>query len=172
VGDVVPPGTTILEIEGGTGLELRASVEPELVEGLRPGVVLEAHVDGQPRPLRATVRAVAAAGDPATHRFEVVADLPPAEGLRSGLFGRLLIPSTDRSPRLLVPAGAVFQRGGLSGVFVVAESRARLRWVAVGARRDGTTEIRAGVEAGERVALDPTALVDGQAVSDAGSGAR
>ena len=77
-----------------------------------------------------------------------------------------------------VPGIALFERGGLTGLFVVSDGKARLRWVAAGVRDGDTVEIRAGVEAGERVALDPTGLVDGApvkelqqalAASDAGS---
>ena len=60
----------------------------------------------------------------------------------------------------------MFARGGLQGVYVVAEGKARLRWVAVGATTAGRTEIRAGVEAGERVALEPSGLGDGVRVSE------
>lgn len=169
VGDVVPPGTTVVEIEGRAGLEARATVEAHLVSQLRPGLTLDALVDGQPGPLTATVRAVSASGDPATHRFEIRADLPAATALRSGLFARLLVPSPNGAPRLLVPRSAVFQRGGLNGVFVVKEGTARLRWIATGPTAGASTEVRAGVDAGERVALDPAGLVDGQPVAEAAS---
>ncbi len=171
LGDVVTPGTTLIEIEG-SGLELRATVEGALVSQLRPGLVLEALVDGQPGPLTATLRAVSASGDPATHRFEVRADLPAASGLRSGLFARLLVPSPVGPPRLLVQSAAVFQRGGLNGLFVVAGGTARLRWVAIGATEGSSTEIRAGVDAGERVALEPSGLMDGASVAETQSEAR
>jgi hypothetical protein len=93
--------------------------------------------------------------------------LPAAPGLRSGLFARLLVPSAAGAPRLLVPSSAVFQRGGLNGLFVVAERTARLRWVAIGATEGSSTEIRAGVDAGERVAVEPAGLVDGAPVAEA-----
>jgi RND family efflux transporter MFP subunit len=172
VGDVVQPGATLLEIEGDDGLELRATVEAALLPGLARGAVLPAIVDGQDGRLDARVSAVSTAGDPSTHRFEVRADLPAARGLRSGLFARLLVASGSASAtRLLVPEEAVIARGGLSGVFVVADGTARLRWVAVGSTADGMTEVRAGVEAGERVALSPSALADGQAVAEAAESA-
>jgi membrane fusion protein, multidrug efflux system len=172
VGDVVSAGTTLIEIEGGGGLEARATVEADLASRLRPGLALEALVDGQPTPLKATVRVVSASGDAATHRFELRADLPAASGLRSGLFARLLVPSPLGDPRLVVPSTAVFPRGGLYGIFVVSEGRARLRWVAVGATEGTSTEVRAGVEAGERVAVEPTGLSDGQAVREAAAETR
>jgi len=166
VGDVVQPGATLVEIEGDDGLEVRTTVEAELLPELVRGTLVQAAVDGQPWPLEATVSAVSASGDPASHRFEVRADLPRAEGLRSGLFARLHLPSGSAEARLLVPESAVVARGGLSGLFVVAEGTARLRWVAVGSTANGMTEVRAGVEAGERVALAPADLADGQPVAE------
>jgi RND family efflux transporter MFP subunit len=166
VGDVVSPGTTLIEIEGEGGFELQATLEADLATSLRPGFKAKALVDGHETPLAAVVRSIAPAGDPTTHRFEVRADLPSAAGVRSGLFGRLVLPAAGAEPRLLVPSKAVLARGGLSGVFVVAEGKARLRWIAAGAVSEGQTEVRAGLEAGERVALDPSGLHDGAPVTE------
>jgi len=161
---VVGPGRPLVEIEGATGYELRASVEAEAARRLRAGQKLDARIDDLADPVPATVRVIAPAGDPATHRFEVKADLTATTGLRSGLFARLLLPSEGGSARLLVPDTAVFRRGGLMGVFVVDAGRARLRWVATGETSDGLVEIRSGVAEGERVALEPAGLADGVAV--------
>jgi RND family efflux transporter MFP subunit len=166
LGDVVNPGLPLIEIEGEDGLELRATVESGIAATLRPGARLKALVDGQPGPLTATVTAVAPSGDPTTNRFELKADLPAASGLRAGLFARLLVPGGAIEPRLTVLAAALFERGGLTGLFVVHEGRARLRWVAAGARDGGTVEVRDGVEAHERVVVDPAGLTDGAAVNE------
>ena len=121
-------------------------------------------VDGQPDPLAATVIAVAPSGDATTHRFEVKAG--PARRRRAcarGSSRACSIPGLTADPRITVPAAALFERGGLTGLFVVSEGRARLRWVAAGAREGDPVEVRAGVEPGERVVLDPAGLVDGVA---------
>jgi hypothetical protein len=122
-------------------------------------------VDGNATPLPATVTAVAPSGDPTTHRFEVKADLPSAAGLRAGLFARLVVPGVATDRRIEVPAAAAFERGGLTGVFVVSQGQARLRWVAAGERAGDRIEIRAGVAAGERVVVEPGGLVDGARVT-------
>ncbi len=166
LGDVANPGTPLIEIEGEGGLELRATVESAVVATLRPGSKVRALVDGQAGPLPATVTAIAPSGDPTTHRFELKADLPAASGLRAGLFVRLLVPGMAADSRLTVPAAALFERGGLTGLFVVSDGRARLRWVAAGSRDGDTVEVRAGVEPGERVVLDPAGLADGAPVKE------
>jgi RND family efflux transporter MFP subunit len=166
VGDVVSPGMPLLEIEGDGGLEVRATLEGALAASVSRGQRLEAEVDGQGAPVPVTVRSISPAADPATHRVDVRADLAPGPGLRSGLFARLLVPRPGDAV-LTVPSAAIVQRGGLTGVFVVSEDRARLRWVAVGESRAGATELRAGAAAGERVVLDPAGLVDGARVEAA-----
>jgi RND family efflux transporter MFP subunit len=164
VGDVVSPGVPLIEIDGEAGLELKATVEPALARTLRPGAKLQALVDGQPAPLTAIVTAVAPGGDPVTHRSEVKADLPAAVGLRAGVFARLLVPGPATEAALHLPASALLARGGLTGVFVVRDGRARLRWIAPGAREGDAVEVRAGVEEGERVVQDPGDLQDGAPV--------
>jgi membrane fusion protein (multidrug efflux system) len=166
VGDVVNPGMPLIEIEGQGGLELRATVESDLAARLRPGSKAKALVDGQSGALSATISALSPSGDPTTHRFEVKADLPNAPGLRAGLFCRLLLPGAAAEPRLEVPAVAVFERGGLTGLFVVSGGQARLRWVAVGARTGDAIEVRAGVAPDERVVVAPADLSDGAAVQE------
>ena len=170
LGDVVNPGMTLVEIEGQGGLEVRATVEQAVAVALRPGAKVRAVVDGQSDPITATVTAVAPAGDATTNRFEMKASLPATAGLRAGLFARLLVSGQPGEPQVTVPSSALIARGGLTGLFVVSEGRAHLRWVAPGARAGDQVEVRAGVEAGERVVLDPTGLVDGAPVREQRAG--
>jgi RND family efflux transporter MFP subunit len=166
VGDVATPGTALIEIEGDGGYEVRATLDAGQAASLRPGAVIQASIDGLSELQQARITALSPAADPTTHRFEVRADLATTTGLRSGLFVRLLVASDDAQPRLFVPSSAFFTRGGLTGIFVSKEGMARLRWVAPGAAADGRTEVRAGVEAGERVIVDPAGLEDGVAVTE------
>jgi RND family efflux transporter MFP subunit len=167
VGDIVSPGTPLLDIEGDGGLEVRASIDAALAPRPTAGQRFTVEVDGQPAPVPATVRSISPAADPTTHRFDIRADLPSRPGLRSGLFARMQIPRNDSPSRLVVPTLAVVRRGGLTGIFVVSEGSARLRWVAVGDDQEGVTELRAGAEAGDRVVLDPDKVVDGARVEPA-----
>ena len=166
LGDVVNPGMTLVEIEGQGGLEVRASVEPQIAALLRPGSKVRALCDGQTEPREATIIAVAPAGDLTTHRVEVKAAVSSAPGLRAGTFARLLVPAPAGETRLRVPQSAVFPRGGLNGLFVVENDTARLRWVALGERAGDAVEVRAGIESGERVVLDPAGLVEGAPVRE------
>jgi hypothetical protein len=85
--------------------------------------------------------------------------------LRSGIFAFVELPDSGAARPLGVPAAAVVERGGLTGVFVVDGGRASLRWISVGARDGDRFVVRAGLESGERVALDTAALTDGALVA-------
>ena len=66
-----------------------------------------------------------------------------------------------------VPARALVRRGGLTGLFVVDEGVARLRWLRVGRESADRVEVLAGLEPGDLVVLDPAGLQDGRAVRSA-----
>jgi RND family efflux transporter MFP subunit len=167
VGDVVAPGAPLIVIEGEGGWEVVASLSRAQAAAVRVKGVVPVEVDGIAQPLSAVVRVLSPAGDPATHRFELRADLPAAPAVRSGLFARVAVPGVEEAEeRLMVPASAVLDRGGLSGLYVVSDGRARLRWVALGSRAGDVVEVRAGAEAGERVVLEPAGLADGARVSE------
>ena len=59
---------------------------------------------------------------------------------------------------------SLHERGALTGVFVVEDGRARLRWISPGAPAGDLVLVRAGLSLGEEIVLEPGALADGDAV--------
>ncbi|MGA7799975.1 MAG: efflux RND transporter periplasmic adaptor subunit [Gammaproteobacteria bacterium] len=95
--------------------------------------------------------------DPATHTFRVRVDLPNApRGLYPGMLAKVAFTTGDRQ-RLLVPRQAVVHRSEVTAVYVLGtDGKLGFRQVRAGRTLDdGMTEILAGLDAGERVALDP-----------------
>lgn len=166
VGDSVNPGTPIVEFEGDGGLEAVASVEASVQQRLRVGQRLEVRIDGTEAPINGVVRTIAPSADPSTHRFTVRVEVPSMTGIRGGLFAHLLVPGVGEGGTLTAPASALFRRGGLTGVYVVRDGRAWLRWIAPGDANGNTIEVRAGLVSGEKVALDPSRLHDGVRVTE------
>jgi len=167
VGDVVNPGQPLLEIEGAGGLEVVASIEGAIHDRLRVGQKIEVRLEGIEAPFLATIHDLAASADPSTHRFTLRADIPPVNGVRAGLFARILVSSPGGEARVLVPSGAILRRGGLTGVYVIRDGHAWLRWIAPGDAFGDSIEVRAGLDPKERVALEPSRLHDGAPVSEA-----
>ncbi len=72
--------------------------------------------------------------------------------------------SVDPAPALFVPTVTLVRRGALTGVYVIREGRASLRWVKLGRIDGDSVEVLAGLWPGEDVALDPAPLADGRTV--------
>ncbi|HUJ29588.1 MAG TPA: efflux RND transporter periplasmic adaptor subunit [Myxococcales bacterium] len=160
-GDLVNPGEPLLELEGG-GFELQATLSQAEASALHEGARLQFEAEGLDG--AAEVFAISAGADPVARRQLVRARvLGPASGLRSGAFARLALPAAARDS-LWVPRAALFERGELTGVFVVHEGRAELRWLALGDAEGGGVAVRAGLRAGELVIADPGGLADGTPV--------
>ncbi len=98
--------------------------------------------------------------DPGSHSFRLRLDLPEAAtGLQPGMTAKVAF-VLGEAERILVPGAALVTRGELSAVYVVtADNRIGLRQVRPGNRQDGRIEILSGLDAGERVALDPVAAL-------------
>ncbi len=93
--------------------------------------------------------------DPQSNVFKVRAYLPAkTEGLYPGMFVKTAF-RVGEARRLTVPRSALVQRGEVSGVYVVRDSKVSLRQVRPGRAEGDAVEILAGLEPGEQVALDP-----------------
>jgi RND family efflux transporter MFP subunit len=160
-GDDVGPGQKLVILESLSGFETQASIDADAASGLEPGAQVVVRVDGIPDPLVARVRSVSPAGNPDTHRFLLRAELPPDQRLRSGIFAVVELPAAGETKRLTVPTAALVERGGLTGVFVVENGTASLRWISIGAREGDRIVVRAGLAPGDRVALETAGLTDG-----------
>jgi len=89
---------------------------------------------------------------------------PPQPGLRSGLFGRLVIPVAEVEA-IRVPARAVLVRGQMELAYVVRGERAELRLVKTGKRLAEEVEVVSGLAPGEVLVVEADQpLRDGQPV--------
>lgn len=173
----VDPGTTV-----GVGeplLELRSGESP-MVKVAVPEAYASA-LEKTPAWLQVgsgpwiSLRLVSAEGmiDPAT-RTKTARYLPVARGTRlePGAFSRVRLdtadgagPRAEEAASLTIPSRSVVRRGALTGVFVISEARASLRWIRLGRERGAEVEVLAGLGAGEEIATDPAGLADGRAVA-------
>jgi multidrug efflux pump subunit AcrA (membrane-fusion protein) len=127
------------------------------------GVAIESL--GENSPTEGRIAQIDPAADAASRTFTVKASLAAPAGLRSGLYGQLLVPGVERSG-LSVPSSAVVSRGQIQSVFTVEDATARLRLVTLGQMLDGRYAVLSGLSAGDRVILDPSGLADGSPVEE------
>ncbi|MGC8991351.1 MAG: efflux RND transporter periplasmic adaptor subunit, partial [Verrucomicrobiia bacterium] len=164
VGELASPGRPLVEIENPSDLRVEVDLPESLLSQIRIGAKLQIVQEESPSAVEGTVSEVGPSADPMSRTYRVKIDLPKESGFRPGQFVRVAVPAGE-SPRLLVPSGAVIERGQLELVFVVTNNVAQLRLVRTAKRTGDSVEIVSGVSAGETVVTDgANTLTDGQPV--------
>lgn len=160
-GDLASPGFPLLELEGTDAFQVEAAVPDSLTGNLTPGTALTVTAGGQT--FVATLAELSSAADASARSVLAKLTVPAGTAVRSGQFVRVSVPGAPVRA-LLVPAAAISVLGQMERVFVAGEgSRAVLRLVKSGASLDGRTEILSGLDAGEKVVVNPPAgLREGQ----------
>ncbi len=167
VGDLATPGKPLLEMENSLVLRFECEIPEAFVDRIKMGSSLPVRVDAAGAELMGQVSEIAPSASAGSRTFLVKLDLPSAEKLRAGQFGRVRVPVGERSA-MLVPEAAVVRRGQIETVFVVQDGTARLRLVKTGRSLDGNVEIVSGLSGGEQlVVIDAALLTDGAAVEAA-----
>jgi RND family efflux transporter MFP subunit len=153
VGDLATPGKPIAEMEDPSALRFEADVPEALIGYVKLGAKFPVRVSAMPAEIEGTVVEIAPVADAASRTFLVKLDLPPADGLRSGQFGRVLLP-TGNATSIWVPTAAVLTRGQMEIVFVAVDGHAQLRLVRTGKHNAAEVELLAGITAGESVVVE------------------
>ncbi len=169
-GNMAAPGVPLLTVEDTRAFRLEVRVDQSRTPLVSVGQPVQVAIDeGSVAPGRwvtGRVAEIAQVLDSMAHALVAKIDLPPVDGLRSGMFGRARFAGPTRRA-LAIPAASVVRRGQLTSVFVVDRSGiARLRLVSLAEPGDAVVEVRAGVDPGETVITDPPpGLVDGTPVT-------
>ena len=178
VGATVAPGQPLLDIRSSGSGEIVAAVPEAAVAALR-GVSAEFQVgEGAWQP--AILVKVDGMTDFTTRtRNAWFRSATPGARLESGAFARVRILGPAETPAATGPGGnavtapslptvptrCLVRRGSLTGVFVVRENRAVLRWIRTGRVEGGSVEVLAGLAPGEDIVADPGDLEDGAPVT-------
>lgn len=166
-GDMAMPGKPLLSIYDPRELRVVVNVPQSQVANIKDGaaikVLIPAGIEAE-RSLVATQVMILPTADLVTNMIKVRLSLPlNLASIRSGMFARALLPAVggNLQGQVYVPEQSVIKRSELMAVYVVdSQGSPQLRQVRLGRRQDGNVEIVAGLQAGERVALDPIAAAN------------
>jgi len=170
-GETVGPGQRLLTVYAPDELRIEVAVAQSAAEAIRDNPGAKVVFDGG-RTVDAREVVVFPAADPASHSVRVRVLLPhlgapPAPGAAA----KVVFPIRTEARALRVPASAVYRRGELTAVYVLADGRALLRQVRLGAQQGDSLEVLAGLRPGETVARDPEAALQAVAAQRASAGA-
>ena len=160
-GDRAWFGAPIAELPDLRSIQLTARVDEADRGRVQVGSDVRVRVDAVPdRELMGTLKDISVVAKPdfttwpPVRNFDVVVSLPDSDPrLRSGMSAAARV-ELDRLPAVLVvPTGAVFQRGPATVVYVVRRGAVESRPITVLRRGRDQVAIASGVNEGERVAL-------------------
>ncbi len=159
-GAMAIPGVPVLVIDTEENPRFEAEVPEREAGRFTPGAPCEVAVDGVEKPFEGIVERVSESAERRTRTRFVRVRLSGGDlsGVRPGMFGRLRA-GAEGEGLPAVPVSALTRLGGLEGVFVIEDGKARFHWLRIGARTAETVEALAGLEGGERVVDRPGPLL-------------
>ena len=154
-------GSPLVDLRSSAGLEVVVDVPEDALDRLDASTLTVQIGDGPWRPARLS----RLEGMTDWRSRSRTAHLAFDGGAEPGAYARVALSGRPGDPEAgSVPVASLVSRGALSGVFVIEDGQARLRWLKLGRTQADRVEVLAGLEPGERFALTPRSLADGQAV--------
>jgi Cu(I)/Ag(I) efflux system membrane fusion protein len=165
-GMTVMAGAPLFKINGLSTVWVNAEVQESQAGLVRPGNTVEARTPALPGTVvKGRVSAILPEVNPATRTLKARVELPnPGNRLLPGMFATINFTPDARQEVLLVPTEAVIQTGKRS-VAIVAQGEGKFVPVDVeiGIEANGQTEIRKGLQAGQKVVVSGQFLLDSEA---------
>lgn len=149
-GDFAAPGAPLVTVQDASRLRISAAIPAAMARRVKAGQKVNATIEGLSA--QAVVEGVVPS---AATMYTINAIVTNAKGeYPAGGAATLSVPAGTTERALLVPNTSVVREGDLTGVRVVRDGRAELRWVRLGDMRGEQVIVRTGLQAGERVALN------------------
>lgn len=165
-GMAVAAGTPLYRINGLDKVWVMAELPESLAAQVAPGNAVLARAAALPElELRGKVAAILPEVNATTRTVRARVELPnPGGRLAPGMFVNLSFTAPQRAPALLVPSEALV-RTGTRSVVMLEQGPGKFMpvQVEVGQEAGGQVEIRAGLQAGQKVAVSGQFLVDSEA---------
>jgi len=165
-GTTVAVGAPMFRINGLGTVWVNAEVPEAAAAQVRPGSLVEARTPSSPGTvLKGRVSAILPEVDPATRTLRARVELEnPGQRLVPGMFATVRFAPAAGTDTLLIPTEAVIRTGQRSVVMVaLGEGKFTPVEVEPGSEGDGKTEIRRGLEAGQKVVVSGQFLIDSEA---------
>jgi Cu(I)/Ag(I) efflux system membrane fusion protein len=165
-GMTVMPGMTLFRIVDLSTVWVNAEVPEAQAAWLRPGGRVEARVTGYPETIfDGRVGAILPEVNPATRTLRARIELAnPGTRLKPGMFATLSFAGNHIREKVLVPSEALIRTGQKSVVILaLGGGKFRSAEVEVGHQAGGQSEIRKGLNSGDKVVLSGQFLIDSEA---------
>jgi RND family efflux transporter MFP subunit len=164
-GEYLAAGAPVIDLVKMDPLRLRVDVPERESHSVRLGQSVRVTVEGDPNSYLGYIKRLSPTISEQNRVLSVEADVRNSGHLRPGAFVKAEIVTNQSSTAVTVPANALVTFAGIDKVILVENGKALEKAVTVGRRGDNWIEIKAGVNVGQTVVVNPGNLQSGQNVT-------
>src|ERR1041385_1012199 len=164
-GEYLRAGAPVVDVVKMDPLRLRVDVPERESHSVRLGQSVRVSVEGDPNSYLGYIKRLSPTISEQNRVLSVEADVRNNGQLRPGAFVKAEIVTNQTSTAITVPSNALVTFAGIDKVIIVENGKAVEKAVTVGRRGDNWIEIKAGINLGQTVVIDPGNLQSGQPVA-------
>jgi RND family efflux transporter MFP subunit len=151
LGELVQPGTPIINFVGESDLYIQGDVSERYVGILHKGDSVEVSFPSINRQLKTRISAVGGVIDPNNRTFTVEANLPRGEDVKPNMISILKVKNYENEDAVIVPTNLILQDNEGEYVFTVDNHTARKTYIKRGRTFQGETEVLEGLDGDEEL---------------------
>ncbi len=164
-GEYLAAGAAVVDIVKMDPLRLRVDVPERDSHNVRLGQSVRVTVEGDPNSYLGYIKRLSPTISEQNRVLSVEADVRNNGQLRPGAFVKAEIVTNQTNTAVTIPSNALVTFAGIDKVILVENGKALEKAVTVGRRGDNWIEIKAGVNLGQTVVVNPGNLQSGQNVT-------
>jgi RND family efflux transporter MFP subunit len=155
-GDMANPGMPLVSMEGAKKLQVTAMVSEGDITSITQGMKVNVLVKSINQEIEGKVSEISLSAKNTGGQYLVKIDLPKSEAkILSGMFVNVQFPiekkaTVKSSDKVLVPESALITKGQLTGIYIVNNNVAILRWIRTGKSFGNQVEVLSGLSADEK----------------------
>jgi RND family efflux transporter MFP subunit len=163
-GEYLAAGAPVVNVVRIDPLRLRVEVPERESHSVRMGQSVRVTVEGDPESYLGYIKRLSPTISEQNRVLSVEADVRNNGRLRPGAFVKAEIVTNQTNTAVTVPPNALVTFAGIDKVIIIENGKALEKTVTVGRRGADWIEIKAGINTGQSVILDPGNLQSGQSV--------
>ena len=166
IGEYLAAGAPVVDMVRIDPLRLRVDVPERESHDIKNGQSVRVTVEGDPDSYLGYIKRLSPTITEQNRMLSVEADVRNNGRLRPGAFVKAEIVTNQTASAVTVPPNAIITFAGIDKVIIIEGGKALEKAVTLGRRGSDWVEIKAGVNVGQAVVVDPGNLQSGQAVTE------
>ncbi len=155
IGTMAGSGEKLFVLESSDQLRFSVAVPESAITQVRTGQTVRIRLDALNRDVDGQISQIIPNADPIARNVTVKVALPSLSDAIPGMFGRLYL-TTHQRTALVIPATALVEQMGITGVYRVVDQQAQFQPVVIGGQDGDYVEVFSGLEADQSVVLQPS----------------